>query len=387
MSIVRKNPLNTSNFANFGNPKVNKLFEDVPKTNAAGTPVEEVKSEISFEKPAQTITFDVADPATETHEAPESTPEERRDQRRQQFKSAADVERRAINMQKQAEEQLKQLNQFKTFMEQAKKDPTVMARALNMDPTEFLRQYQNAMFAIPNDPKQEGPKLSPEEEVKARLERYDAERKAEREQFAEMRSNSIRQDYIQNKILPVILSNPSQYEILNLNGRDTCAGFIYDMMNAHYLQTGQELNPQDVADEMENQLSKEYEEKILMTKKLNKFKDHFRDDTSAPGQELSVPGQLGESDSPIQTRTSAIDNQAVAVPVGSGINTNNDVVLSQGPTTRRPIQAAPSPAYSLGADAMANSYGRQQNYANKRESRLSRMEAAAKAVKIVGIDK
>lgn len=389
MTTIRKNPINSSNFANFGEPKVVKMYDDTPKENVAeamGTTVEGLKPQhqVIFERNPQILPTDTyLPPAPEQRDAPgesenasnqtELTPEQERNERRSAFKRAADVEQRARQMQKQAQEELKKLEQFKQFMSTAQKDPTAVAKALGMDPTEFLRQYQNAMFSIPNDP----PKPAPEEDVKTRLERYEEERRKEKEELQQFKSQSIRNEYIQSKILPVIQSDVDKYELLNQNGKEQCASFIYDMMDAHYRATGEELNPQDVAEEMENQLTKEFEEKLASTKKLKRFSKHFRTDTDAPGEEITIPGSLGE-DAAIEKRHSTQENQQLGVdsPPDTSLNTRP----SQQPSTRRPVNApSPSPLSLLGQDAQANSYQRQNNMWNKKEQRIKRIEESLRA--------
>ena len=391
MTIVYKET-NASNLQNFGAPKINKRFEDkVENVAQAAKEVAEASqtkdnSAISFENTTQALNFDFPKPDEVKEGSPEATTTspptdaEKRAARREEFRNAANAERRAMEMQKQAQAQLNQAKQFQALMEQAKKDPTAVARALGMEPTEFLRQYQNAMFNIPTTV--EEPKLNPEEEIKQRLSKYEDERRREKEEFERWKSQTVRNDYISAKILPVITSDPDKFELLNQNGKEACAGFIYDMMDAHYRATGEELNPSDVAEEMENQLVKEFEEKIAQTKKVKKFSKHFRYDTDAPGQEVTLPGQLGEGDeqSPaaIQVRTSAQENQASASQLGAN-DTSLNTKPSQGPAQRKPIMpAAPTPTQVLGPDVQANAYQRQTSMMSKKEQRIRQIEEYAK---------
>lgn len=404
MTVVRQ-PMNL-NPANFSNPveaKVIKRFDDTPVENVAaevGVTKEQYVADqnqhaISFEKPAQTLDFGGADGVAQPTQEPgqtasvdgqtapaELTPEQKRQERREEFKKAANAERRALEMQKKAQAQMDQLKQFQTFMEMAKKDPTAVAKALNMDPTEFLRQYQNQMFNIPNEP--EKPKLSESEELRQRLNRYEEERRKEKEEMSRLQSQAIRQDYITSKILPVITGDQDKFELLNLNGREACAGFIYDMMDAHFRSTGEELNAQDVAEEMENQLAREFEEKISQTRKLKKFAKHFREDTDAPGQNVTLPEQLGEGE--LVKRTAAMDNQATVVStgqLGSASDTSLNTKPTQGPTQSKPIVPATvrnNPILENQA-AQINAYQRQVTWESKRENRLNRMANVLNTVK------
>jgi antitoxin component of RelBE/YafQ-DinJ toxin-antitoxin module len=390
MTTLRKNPINSSNFSNFNEPKVVKMYDDTPKENVAkelGTTVEDLKPQhaVTFDRQPQVLpginindvpVQESAPPPTGTtigatddvpEEDPNLTPEQRRAERRAAFKRAADVERRAVQMQKQAQEQLNQMKQFQSFMEQAKKDPTAVAKALGMDPTEFLRQYQNQMFNIPNEPVKPA-----EESVQERLARYEEERKREKEELQQYKSQQIRNEYIQSRILPVIISDPDKFELLNQNGKEQCASFIYDMMDAHFRTTGEELNPLDVAEEMEAQLTKEFEEKLVATRKVKKFAKHFRTDTDAPGEELNVPGQLGQDGSSIEVRNSVEQNQQLGAPAPN--DTSLNAKTFQGPSQRRPVNAAvPQPTTLMGQDAQNNSYQRQASNWNKKQNRIDRI--------------
>ena len=351
MTLIRKSTINTSGFTNIGTPKINKHFTDDPKPSSEPVGV-------SFEKPAPALTFDIPDAAPESNQEV-SKPEEQPDRRTQLLK-AAQVERRAQNELKLAREKLAQVKQFETLMEQAKNDPTAIAKALNMDPTEFLRKYQNQMFSIPNEP--EKPK---EETIEEKFAKYEQERKLEKEELLKMQANNIKNNYIQTKILPVIKQSPEQFEIINSNGAEQCAQFIYDMMDAHFRSTGEELNALDVAEEMEFQLQKEFESRIESTKKLKKFSKHFRTDTDAPGQELTIPEPLG-TDLPEES------NQLGASPA-----------LTDSSLNTKPFQSAPKrkstmPSVSQMIQQSSSTYDKTFNSWNKKEEKLRRMEEMLK---------
>lgn len=379
MTLLRKQSINTSNFSNFGTPKVNRHNNTIIK--------EESKDQgMSFEKSEPALTFDVPpiskedkieriinDNTSEEKQEKELSSTERREERRASFKRAADIERRAQQEMKIAKEKISQASRVDALLQEAKKDPTAVARALGLEPTEFLRQYQNAMFNIPTTVEE---KLSPEQELRQKLERYEQERKIEKEQFQQLQSQTVRSNYIHSKILPVINQDIEKFELLNMNGKEKCAEFIYDMMDAHYRSTGEELSAQDVAEEMEEQLTKEFLSRIETTKTIKKFQKHFTIDTDAPGEELIISSeQLG--DSLPSKRTSAQDNQALASSnqLGSGPNTLHDTKRSQGPASRVSSNF-PMNAPLLGTQD--NSYQRQASWDRKRESRISKIEEFAK---------
>lgn len=379
MTITRHQPINSSNFSNFGNPKINKRFEDAP---APLTPSGDSKSAIDFSKQNQELPItnaggDLPLPSdkdiTEADLTSELSDAEKRAERRASFKHAADIERRAMQMQKEAEHTLNQTKQVQQFLALIDTDPVKAVQALGKDPNDILRKYQNGMFNIPNEP--EKPKVESTEE---KLARYESERKREKEEILNYKLQNDRSMYIQNNILPVITAEPDTFELLNMNGVDTCAGFIYDMMNAHFQSTGETLNARDVAEEMENQLTNEFEDKIKVTRGIKKLSKHFRTDTDAPGDELTLPKQLGEGQGSIQLRQSAMLNQAAAPTLNSDTSTNTKPY--QGLPQSRPLSApaVPSPSQLLGSDAQANSYQRQTSVYNKKQARLNKIEEYAR---------
>ncbi len=366
MTTLRHQTINSGNLSS--EVKVNKHFETSAPLSTSG----DSKSVVDFSKQDQGITFDIPPADAEPTETTEASPQVTREERRATFKHAANVERRAMQMQKEAEHSLNQTKQVQQFLSLIDTDPVSAIKALGKDPNNILTKFQNGMFSIPNEP--EAAKV---ESVEEKISRYESERAKEKEENFKFQSNQIKSSYINTKILPIILAEPENFEILNMNGQETCAQFIYDMMDAHYRSTGEELNPRDVAEEMENQLLKEFEDKIVITKKVNKLKKHFRDDTEARGDDLEIPEQLGQG---IQQRQSAIINQAAAPQLGGGPNTLTDTKTSQGPSQSRVMRpaATPSPSVLLGADAQANSYQRQTSVYQKKQQRLAKIEEYAR---------
>lgn len=383
MTTVRKNPINASNFANFGEPKVNKRYDDTPAQNVAdeiGTTVEAMNANpngVSFEKPAQTDLFDLPEEQPvqpQASPAGEKSAAERRAEKRQEWKDANKTMQRALQMQKEAQAKLAQAQRFEQVAKTAHENPVEVAKALGMTPEEFLRKYQNQMFNIP-EPK---PELDPQEQMKQRFEQYEQERKREREEHETFKAQTIRQNYISTKIMPIITGDPDRFELLNYNNAELSASYMYDLMDAHYRQTGEEWSAQDVAEAYENELQKELEDKLSKIRGVKKFSKHFREATDAPGQEITIPAQLGEDTDPtagIQRRNSVAQNQANNPgPLGSGPNTITDVKTTQGPVSRATIS---NPLSSVPA-ANENAYQRQASWDRKRESRLNKVVEVTK---------
>lgn len=252
-----------------------------------------------------------AEGAVET-EAPE------RIERRAAFKRAADIEARAQRMEKEAKEKLSRAEGFEKLKETASTDPVALAKALGMDPTEFLRRYQNQMLSIPNEVP-----LKPEEEVKARLARYETERQKEKEEHEVLKAQTFRANYTAMKILPVITMDPVKFEILNENGAEASSQYIYDMIDKHYRETGEEWKATDVAEELENLLAQEVEEKIEKVKKSPRFAKHF----SQPQVEPVAVSNRGQSLAETKSKTLS-DSKFGSIAASSPSSSGNKVPLS-----------------------------------------------------------
>lgn len=238
---------------------------------------------------------DVRESDSEQTQEPVS-PEERRSQRKEEFREAASIRERALKMQRDAEEQGKQYKQFSELMQQAKEDPTILAKALNMDPSEFQRKIFNKSFSIKDDPvpvKEE----TFEEKTQRRLEQYESQLAEERErrnqelrQNNELQIQKVKRDYIQENIYPSI--NES-HEFIMRNDKESCASLVYDLMNNAYqehLQKGGQpesftLRAEDVVNQMEEELEKRAEEELEKIRGIGKLKKYFREDSSYRGED------------------------------------------------------------------------------------------------------
>lgn len=268
-------------------------FEKQSATPAAEAPVENVETSTEVEKPA--------------------TSAERRDA----MKRANQEHAKAIQMQKEAKEMMAKAQRFQDVATKAATNPVEVAKALGMEPQEFLRRFQNEMFNIPNEEVKK-----PEPTVDDRLKAYETERAQERKAAADYQSEMIRMNYISTKIMPTLKSDTEKFQLLNYNDLEASAGFIYDMMNTHFQKTGEELNPADVAEEMENHLQQEFEDKIAQVKKIGKFSKHFakleEEETPTKEEVALTPAQLGgrkewsgaKSPVPTTPRTSGLDKRS-----------------------------------------------------------------------------
>lgn len=211
---------------------------------------------------------------------------ERRAQRREEYKEAALIKERALKIQREAEDKIRQAQQFSSLIDQAKEDPTVLAKALGLSPEELQRKMFNKMYSIKEDPapvKEE----SFEEQTKRRLAEYESERAQEKERRAEEARRSseenfqkVKHNYINNNILPLITEN---HEFIHRNDKYSCAAVIYDLMNAAYQEaasTGKDftLKAEDVINQMEEELERRAADQLTEAKNIKKLQKYFQAD-------------------------------------------------------------------------------------------------------------
>jgi len=273
---------------------------DVPVIKAYKDPVEpREKAGVSFSREsaaAETSTNSnvseskpTSEPGSEQDSNVELSAEEKRKARRDEWSQANQIKNRAIQAEKEAKEALAQARAFQELVAKTDVDPLELAKALGKDPNEFLRKYQNAMFNI-----KEEEKPKPEEDVKTRLDRYEQAELQRQQKHQELQSNMIRQNYISSNILPAIKADTEKFQILNTSNLERTTAHIYDIMNSHYQATGETLNVNDVAEEYENMLAKEFEDKLQFVKKIGKFSKYFREEkVEQTEQEVEAPPQLG----------------------------------------------------------------------------------------------
>lgn len=215
---------------------------------------------------------------TEKLETSESIPEvEKEDKkesnRKDAWARAHEESRKAAEERKAAAEERKLLkqeaDQLRSFLEKAKNDPRMAAKAIGMDEGEFYRRYTNQMYSIEEEAKQ--PANEPLEQKVDRLEKERIERdRADRERSSKIQFENDVKNYIKTKIEPA-LEDPDRYELIHKNGKDSCLGYIYDIMNSYYLETGEELNATEVADAFEKKLLLEAKDKKAILDSIKKL--------------------------------------------------------------------------------------------------------------------
>ncbi len=269
-----------------------KAYSDPVKVVVPADTQEKKPSAIAFERGNTNVLTPTPMPVQLTETAPEGEAPEKpatSAERRDAMKRANQEHAKAIQMQKEAKEMLAKAQHFQETAKRAATNPVELAKAIGMDPTEFLRRYQNEMFNIPNEEVKQA-----EPTVDERLKSYADERQKEKDATSRLQSEMIRSNYIQTKILPAIATDKEKFSLLNHNNLELSAGFIYDMMNDHFQKTGEELSANDVAEEMENQLQLEMEAKLETIKSIGKFSRHFQPKAEEAEEEVEpTPAQLG----------------------------------------------------------------------------------------------
>jgi len=260
------------------------------------------QNEVSF---AKTNTSDLpgdlgSEPDLETNTSnSEEVGGDTRADRRAAFKRAADIEKRAQAMEKQAKEKLAKAQSFEALLAKSD-DPVELIKALGKDPTEFLRKYQNSMFNIPEEA-EPVPEVPMEEQLKARLDKFEAEKEAEKLAQVQAQQSYQVNSYIANKVMPAV-ADVEKYPLLNSDGDPAqAAQFVYGIMNQYYQQHGEELDPEMVAQHIEDGLYAQAEEKLNSIRKIRKFSKYFKDEIGetpvaqmAPNRKL-VPRTLSDS--------------------------------------------------------------------------------------------
>jgi hypothetical protein len=257
-----------------------------------------IESSISFSKPTIDISPTLAktletattsgDTSDDTSDEESKDPNVRRAQRREAFKRASDIEKRAMAMEKAAKEKLAKTQHFEKLMQNADTDPVELAKALGKDPNDFLRKLQNSMFNIKEEPVEKKPELTAEHELQNRLDKLEKEREAEKIANAKYAQENQINSYIATKILPTV-HNLEKYPLLNSDGDPAqAAQFVYAIMNQYYQEHGEELDAESVAQHIEDGLYAQAEEKLNSIRKISKFSKYFKDEIAEPTAPLGV---------------------------------------------------------------------------------------------------
>jgi len=165
------------------------------------------------------------------------------------------------------------------------------AKALGMSPADFREYAQNVLLTVPTPDKE----LTPEQKREADEEKLRADLKAIKDENDAFRAQTVRSTYIKDKIAPA-LADAEKFQFIHDQGLDKISAYIYDLMNLHYGKTREELNPADVAAEVERQLEANFMSSIERARKIKRVAKLFRDTEADPAalDEPIVPSEVDE---------------------------------------------------------------------------------------------
>lgn len=219
--------------------------------------------------------------------AAEQTPEAKRKARAEEWRRVGVREREAATLTAKAKVDLAEAARVRGWAESAKKDPAkALAEILGVEPTEAYRLLQNQMLQIKDEPAPV--ELTAEQMTAQRLEKIERERAEEAKARAAEGETASRARYIEANIVPAISANLDKYEMIADRGPHDLAGYVYDLMNAHYLSTGVTLPVTEVLDEMEVQLTRLAEQGLDKMARLKKFAGRF----ATPARLPTAPASL-----------------------------------------------------------------------------------------------
>lgn len=194
----------------------------------------------------------------------ETAPPQMTEQEKKYHEAFAKLTRREREIQRQAQEfkaekarieqEIKELNEYKSLREKAKLDPLALTRHFGLDYKQLTNQILN------DDKPTTDNEISylKEQVEKLRAEKQLEHQKAEQEK-AEKTINSFKSDMVS-----YLESQGDKYELIKtFNAYDQVMNSVYE----HWKQTGEYLKVDEVADELESQMELEAR-KLLGLKKL-----------------------------------------------------------------------------------------------------------------------
>ena len=185
------------------------------------------------------------------------------------------------------------------------------AKALNMSPSDLAAYVDNARLQIPNPDK----KLSPEEQYKADEKKFKEDRLAFEQEQRDFKRSVIKDSYIKSKIAPVV-QDQEAFEFIHLNDVNKITDYIYEFMNNHFAETGEELLAKDVAENIERTMKETFIEGLKKTEKLKASAEFFASKKAATSK-TSKTDEIEDIETEDDT-TSRLMKRKVSTPISSG---------------------------------------------------------------------
>lgn len=216
-------------------------------------------------------------------------------QRKDALERISARERALMQKEKLANEKLAKAEEFQRFFEQSKEDPKLIAKAYNMETGEFLTKIQNNILNIKDEPKK------PEQVIQQRFDLLEEQTR----NLAEANFKAQRNNYISQHILPVLLKEADKFQFIN-DKLDLYAPYMHDMIHNHWIDTGGEKGgeiwkTEDVAEELEKELTDQAEKQAIELKKNPKLKKYFKEEVEiehiAPVSLKTITSSIGSNSS------------------------------------------------------------------------------------------
>jgi hypothetical protein len=196
---------------------------------------------------------------------------------RKEYLEAQRIKRKAIEMEKKAETNLKRAEAFDKARSLAEsgEDPTAILKAANLDPVKFFQEMTKYAISDKGKKEETDPVKRELKEHQERLDKYAKDLEVQAKTIKEKEELAAHNEVISTKVVPILQNNPEKYETLLLEYGNNAAVEVYKTVWDIYQQTGKARSFEEVADEMESYWQNKVEEGINNALKLRKFRDRF----------------------------------------------------------------------------------------------------------------
>lgn len=143
-----------------------------------------------------------------------------------------------------------------------------IAKAHDMSTTDYVRWVNAKAIGAPTEKTP-----TPAEQVAANAKKWQEKIDKDVQELKIAKNVNDKMSYINKNILPHLIKSPEEYEFIHDKGIDQVSDIVYDFMNQHFLETGEELDPVELIKSLEDQYCEDFRQdlKIKEEKKL-KFK-------------------------------------------------------------------------------------------------------------------
>lgn len=202
-------------------------------------------------------------------------------ERQAQWKADQAAKKQKVQ-EKRVEKQAKQQVLAKDLL--LKGDLVGAASALGMTPSEFATYVDNARLQIPNKVEE----LTPEQKRVQDDENFRKDRLVFEQEQKNFKYQVIASNYIKDNIDPV-LADKDKFEFIHKYDVGKVKNFVYEYMNKHYVDTGEELKASDVLETIENQMYETHKSSLESLRGMKKVSSFFAPVTRIEDDNTEVP--------------------------------------------------------------------------------------------------